>query len=57
LNGSKSNPIFSSFPISLKFTDVFQLFDLFFPSEFWNDSILFLIDQNVEGKAETTQMD
>ena len=47
---------FSSFPIHLKFT-AFQLFDLIFPSELSNDSILFFIDQKVEGKPETTQMD
>jgi len=56
LNGSKSNPIFSSFPIHVKFT-AFQLFDLIFPLELWNDSIMFIINQKVEGKPVTTQMD
>ena len=49
LNGSKAeHPIFSSFPIHLKST-AFQLFDVIFPSELWNDSILFIIDQKVKG--------
>ena len=57
LNGSKAeHPIFSSFPIHLKST-AFQLFDLIFPLELWNDSIMFIIDQKVEGKPVTTQMD
>jgi hypothetical protein len=37
LNGSESNPIFSSFAILLKST-AFQSFDLIFPSELWNNS-------------------
>ena len=57
LNGSMAeHPIFSSFPILLKST-AFQLFHLIFPLELWNDSIMFIIDQKVDGKPVTTQMD
>jgi hypothetical protein len=57
LNESKAeHPICSSFTIHLKST-AFQLFYLIYPSELWNDSIMFIIDQKVEGKPVTTQMD
>ena len=57
LNGSKAEyPIFSSFPVHWKST-AFQLFDLIFPSELCNDSIMFIIDQDVDGKPVTTHLD
>jgi hypothetical protein len=57
LNGSKAeHPIFSSFQIHWKMT-AFQLFDLIFPSKLWNESIMFIIDQEVEGKPVTTHLD
>jgi hypothetical protein len=57
LNGSKAeHPIFSSFPIHWKST-AFHLFDLIFPLELRNDSIMFIIDQEVEGKPVTTHLD
>ena len=52
MNPSKSNPIYSSLPIHFNST-AFQLFDLYFPLEFWNDTILFIIDRELEGKPVT----
>ena len=53
MNGSKAeHPIFLSFPIHWKST-AFQLFYSIYPSELWNDSIMFIIDQKVEGKPVT----
>ena len=55
MGASNCNPRLSSFPTHLKPT-VFQLFELFFPSEFLKDNIHFIINLKVEGKPVTTQM-
>jgi hypothetical protein len=53
MGASNCNPrLLSSFPTQLKPT-VFQLFDLFFPSEFLKDIVLFIINLNIEGKSLT----
>ena len=49
---SNCNPRLSSFPTQLKPT-VFQLFELFFPSEFLKDNVLFIINLKIEGKSVT----
>jgi hypothetical protein len=47
---SNCNPRLSLFPTQLKLT-VFQVFELFFPSEFLKDNYLFIINLNIEGKS------
>ena len=52
MGASNCNPRLSSFPTQLKPT-VFQLFELFFPSEFLKDNVLFFINLKIEGKSVT----
>jgi hypothetical protein len=44
--------IFNSFEVAF-----LPVIHLIFPSELWNDSIMVIIDQKVEGKPVNTQMD